>query len=307
MKRIIKNFEFTDVERPDIFLSDVTKIRINAEDTLNSVLQLKAISMGKFSLDTDIFARLPLTTPAAIKQWQKFEVIGTFPTGTSARFRLNNGTREIYWDGGAWVTAGAADWSTEVEINDNLPTFPFDNRSFGVIINLLTTDETVTPEIKEVKVLGLFDYNIYKDVMVTLLRALFEKVRPTSTLLTDVVTTTSSFDLASDDYKLQNQGYNILDVTAIYNTTDDPLKITNLRTGYTPGAINQDEQTNAPGVATTSSPIAAGKEVEIVFQYVPEVAFHTDEDYFEVGKVPSIAIESMEEMYLSLQPFATVR
>lgn len=294
MIKLIKVFQFTSKEREVTTLSDSTKIRINAESLNDQRLQLKKI-VDEYFLDFDIFAITLLTTPQSIKQWLSFEVIGDFPIGTESFYRLTNGVREIYWDGGTWVTASLTDWNTEQDIRDNISTFPFDNKSIGVVINLRTTDVLQTPKINEIKFLGNFDYNIYQDLLESTMQELHDNLRPISDIISEVITTTNSFDL-NNTYKLENKGYNIVDIEAMYDLTNDPLEINNLKDVYTPGILNEDGETNSPGIITTLSSIQAGDIVKIKIIYVPEIAEHTDEDFFEIGKLPSIIFETIEEI-----------
>ncbi len=297
LKRLIKVFCFENKQRPDIILSDPTKIRLNTEAAPGHV-QLNGgfEDANPFPLDTDLTVRSTFMIPNGIKQWTFFEAVRNEPVETTLRYRFDNGLREIWFDGAAWITAGATDWNTELEIQTNISTFPFDNNALSVLTNMLTTDITITPKLESINMLGLFEFEVYEDLFKSLLIKLFDDVRPCTDAVASVITTTSSFDLSGVEYGLQNDGYNIIDVLRIYNKTDDPLEKNNIVDTYTPGALNQDGQTNAPGTVTTTVPIDAGKIVKLKIQYVPEIADYTDEDYFEIAKVPLVALETVEEI-----------
>ena len=297
MKELIKTFTFTNKDRPDIELSDDTKIRVNTEDGRNPILQLKS-SDDAFPTDTNISAKTAIYNPDAIKRWTMFEVRGTFPENTSARYRMDNGSRELYWNTGTsvWETATATDWNTEAEISANFVNFPFDNTSIRVIVNLLTTDPSVTPTISEIKMLGKFEYSTYQDVVETLLQKMHDTLRPVTLAQSEVLVDTDTFDLSlTEEYKLENEGYNIDDVIAIYDLTLDPGRRGNILDVYTPGSLKDDGETFNPGIVTSRRVIAAGSLVEFQIKYIPEVADHTDEDFYEVAVVPSINLETMEE------------
>ena len=296
LKRLIKVLCFGNSDRPNILLSDPTKIRLNAEKTPGHV-QLNGgfEDVDPFPLDTDLTVRSEFTTPNGIKQWTFFEVVRDEPVETTMRYRFDNGLREIFWDGAAWVTATATDWNTELEIQMNISTFPFDNNTISVLINMLTTDDAITPKLRGINLLGLFEFEVYEDLIKSLLMKMFDDIRPCTDAVASVLTTTSTFDLGGE-YELQNQGYNIVDVPRMYNKTDDPLEKNNIVDSYTPGALNQDGQTNAPGIVTTTVPIDASKIFKMKIQYVPEIADYTDEDYFEIAQVPLIALENVEEI-----------
>jgi hypothetical protein len=279
-----------------ITLSDPAKIRLNTEDASSARVQLNGgfQDVDPFPLDTDLTVRTRITTPNGIKQWLFFEAVRDEPAGTSIGYRFDNGTREIWWDGGAWATAGATDWNTEAEIQANFDTFPFDNNSIAVLSNLVTTDDTVTPKLFEIRLLGLFEFEVIEDLIKTLMIKMFDEIRPVTDAVARVLTTTSTFDFTGD-YKLQNPGYNIIDVPRIYNKTDDPLEKTNIADTYTPGPLNPAGRTNEPGSVTTTVPADANDIIKFKVQYVPEIADYTDEDYFEVTKVPLISFEFVEE------------
>ncbi len=296
LKRLIKMLCFGADDRPNIVLSDPTKIRLNAEK-IPGHIQLNGgfLDVDPFPLDTDLTVRSAFTTPNGIKQWTFFEVVRDEPVETTMQYRSDNGVREIYWDGAAWVTAGATDWNTELEIQTNISTFPFDNNTISVLTNMFTTDDSITPNLQGINLLGVFEFEVYEDLIKSLLMKMFEDIRPCTDAVASVLTTTSSFNLGGE-YQLQNPGYNIVDVPRIYNKTDDPLEKNNLVDTYTPGALNQDGQSNAPGIVTTTVPIDAGKIFKMKIQYVPEIADYTDEDYFEVAHVPLVALETVEEI-----------
>ena len=295
LKRLIKVFCFDEPSRAGITLSDATKIRLNTEGypghaQLNGGFE----DVDPFPLDTDLTVRTRLTTPNGIKQWLFIEILRDEPADTLMQYRIDNGVRELYWDGAAWVTAGATDWNTELELQTNLLTFPFDNNSISILTNMVTTDDAVTPKLFAIKLLGWFEFEIYEDLIKTLLMKMADEIRPITDAVSSVLTTTSSFSFTGD-YKLQNT-YNITDITRLYNKTDDLLEKDNIVDTYTPGALNQDGQTNSPGVVTTTVPIDAGKIVKFKIQYVPEIADYTDEDFYEVANIPLIAFETVEEI-----------
>lgn len=305
MTKLIKTFEFRGPDRVSITFSDVAKIHINSNDTVDQQLQLKlqdrldSAIARKYSLDTDLTVTTALTNPTALKGWLGFEARGTNPTGTTTKFRFDNGVRKIYWNGSGWVTATLeAHFSTEAEIDANITTLPFTDstRATGIEISMVTTDATVTPTITELKLLGEFDIDVLVDVITSLMSKLFDELRPRTEMVLRAASTTNSFDFSTDDYKLKNQGYNITNVVSIYDRTVDPLKMNNLKDTYTPGALNRDGRTNADGTVTTTSPITSGNKIEFEIEYVPEISIKTEQDFYEVNKVPSFILERVEEL-----------
>jgi hypothetical protein len=297
LKRLIKVFEFNEKARSGITLSDPSKIRLNTETSSETFVQLNAgfLDDGPFPTDTDLYVKTRITTPNGIKQWLFFEAVRDEPDGTEIKYRFDNGSRQIWWDGGAWATAGATDWNTEAEVQANFSTFPFDNNSISVISNLVTTSINVTPKLFEIRLLGLFEFEVLEDLFKSLMLKMFDEIRPVTDAAAKVLATTDTFDFTGD-YKLQNSGYNIIDVPRIYNKTDDPLEKVNIAGAYTSGALNPSGRTNQPGSVTTTVPVDQNKIIKFKIQYVPEIADYTDEDYYETAKVPLITFEFVEEI-----------
>ena len=155
-------------------------------------------------------------------------------------------------------------------------------------MNLKTTDGEFTPEVSELKLLGEFDIEFFDDLVYdSLIRLLNTTFRSSSVVRFPTgPSSISSINLATI---LENKGYNIFDVTSVYNLTDDPLKLTNLHDSYAPGTVKQDGFTFEPGIETFTGSIPAGKLVEIKFVYVPEISVKVNQDYFEAPAYPHIA------------------
>lgn len=297
LNRIIKNWCFDEKIRNELVLSDPTKVRLNTENKLEPGIQLKADGAGNFSLDDDLFIETPLIEANAVKEWLLFEPIFfheqgnlDLPAGTSLGFKVKTSAGNYYWDGGNWVVAGLSNWNTEAEIRINISTFPIvtiGNKKIGFVINLKTTDKTVTPKVSELKLLGKFDIEYFDDLVYdSLIRLLNINFRSTSVVrfATDS-SSISSIDLATI---LENKGYNIFNVESVYNLTDDPLKLNNLHDSYTPGAAKQDGHTFEYGTETFTASIPVGKWVDIKFIYVPEISVKVNQDYFESPSYPHI-------------------
>lgn len=299
INRLIRNFTFDNAIRSDLVFSDPTKIRLNTENEANTFIQLTADSVGKFSTDADLFIEGPLITPEAVQKWLKFEAIqddeANIPAGTSLGFKVKTTSSDFYWDGAAWVVAGLSDWMTEADFNANFDTFPIDtvgDRSIGVIVNLVTTDDTVTPKVKQLKLLGEFDIEFLEDIIYDgVIRTLNTSFRSTGQILFSATATGTSVDLNT---VLENKSYNITGIRKVINQTDDPLKLTNLFSSYTPGASRQDGFTNEPGTVDFTVPIASGKIIEITFEHVPTFSIRTGQDFFQVPNFPHIVFESIQ-------------
>lgn len=290
---LIKKFEFTEDDRDGIFLSDLTKIRVNTENKISQKLQLK-ITNKKYPLDDDIFAKTKITTPNAVKKWLAIEVVGELPTGTTRLFRLDNGVNEYYWDSAAWVVAGPTDWNTEEIINDNISSFLFvDNtKSIRIVIKLKTTDDRVTPYITAIKMLNETDIDFYYDlVFATVVRTLKFNLKFRTDLEFELKEDLLTIDL-QNDYKIENESYNIVGVESVYDITVDPMKQNNLFDDYVLGDLNLDGSYE-PGVINLLSEISSNNVVHIRLLVIPNIAVNTNQDYYELKRVPSIVFENI--------------
>ena len=300
--KIILNFIFDDAIRSQLVFSDVNKIRLNTENKADPRIMLKAKSDGTYPTDSNIYVQTPLLTPNAVKQWLKFECgykeapqTLVLPAGTSLGFKVFTTAGDYWWNGSAWAVAAAGQWSTESQINTNLPTFPIatiGNKSIGFKVNLKTTNKLITPEVKELKLLGDFDVEWMEDLVYDgVIRKLNTELRSSSVLAFQVSGPTASLDLAT---VLDNKGYNVTGIKSVYNVTDDPMKLTNLFLAYVPGAPKQDGFTFESGTVNLSAPIPDSKIVEVTFEYVPEVVVMVDQDYYEPPAYPCLVLETIQ-------------
>lgn len=302
--RLIKNFCFIEKERKNLTLSDPAKIRLNTENKANQRVMLKG---PPFSTDSDLHVETSLINPRRLKKWLLFEIIYKaqsetldLPEGTSLGVKVKTTGDDYWWNSSnsQWEVAGASDWSTEKEISDNIETFPIatvGNKKIGFKINLKTTDPDVTPEVFELKLLGLFEIEPFDDLVYdSIIRLLNTEFRARSVVrFASGASSISSVDLSS---VLENQGYNIFDVVSVYNLTDDPERLVDLHDSYSPGAARQDGFTFDPGTETFSSSIPAGKWVEVEFEYVPEISVKVNQDYFEAPSYPHIVFTRITEV-----------
>lgn len=281
LQKLIKEFRFSEDIRAKLTLG--ADVRLNPE---RHWLQLKEAADGTYPLTADLQAATWISNPKSVKQWLGFDVemlytkIDTVQV-TSLGFKITDGTTVRYWSGAAWVTAGASNWNTEAEVAANIDTYPITKRKLGVVINLKTTNKLATPKVKAIKVLYSSDVEFQEDILYrSLVPALRAGVRPRGRLIFEALTTTDTFDL--DDLGIETP-YNIVDVDAAYNHTDDPNHLTDLLDTYNPSTK----------VVTLTASIAAGKDVWIDFLWEPEVAVTTSQDYSEVEKVPSLVLDDI--------------
>lgn len=283
-KKLIKMFRFEEKRRADLTIGVDT--RLNPEQHW---LQLKEGSKGQYPLDADLQVKTWVTNPDAVTAWAGFQVdLSNFQDDagsivTSVGYKLGDGTEEYFWNGGAWVVAGASDWNTEAEVAANISAFPATERKLQVILNLTTTDANVTPRVRAVRVLYESRIEFQEDIIYrSMVRSFRNELRPISDYPIVLLADSSTVDL-KNTYPLQTP-YNVVGIDSVFNETDDPDWRVDLFSSYN----------SATKVVTLTGSVDAGKQLRIRFTYEPEVAVRTSRDYEELEKVPQVLLESIE-------------
>lgn len=281
--------------RASTTFSDATKIRLDPQD---HKIKLKLDSDFLYPTDADLHVRSRTYNPGAVRQLLKLQVNSTIPTDedgaalASVGLRLYDGTNERYWDGGSWAVAGASDWNTEAEVNANLATFNVaTSRQFAVVLNLVTTDPKVTPEVESVHVAwqGPVDWHddIILDSLVGTLQS--ELTYVAGAALPPVSSPTSSLDL--DDY-FENVTFNVTDLDAVFDDVNDPNHLTDLLSSYDSGTR----------VATLSAAIPSSGQPFLRLVIKPQVAWETHQDFSEVGLLPQVVLREARALRSSKYP-----
>lgn len=287
--RFIKQFHFESGYNhnpyTELTYSDTSMIRYSNE---RSRIVLKRQSDNLYPSGTDIWFRTWTTNPKACRRLLMLQIFPSIqPTYGEVYLRINNGTDDLYWDGGAWSIAGVGDWNTEAEINANIETFPIlPDRIFAITVNLRTTDprRDVTPYVTEIRVLMEVHIDYMEDIILRSLMPLMEGgITPVANFAAIPVFSTDVSTIDFSDYRI-NTPYNILDVEHVYDLTDDIDLLYNLFQSY---------DTNT-GIITLSSDLPAGHTPLVIFRYVPEISYITHQDWIEVNKLPSIVIQRIE-------------
>lgn len=286
IKKLIKCFEFSEPNRSRITLD--SDIRLVPE---KHYVQLKADpTSGLFPTTADIKVATWTTNPNTVKQWLGFQADIVHPKDdlgnplTSAGFRLTDGTDEYYWDGAAW-TVSTTSWSTEAEIANNIATFPVAAQTIGVLVNLVTTDGTVTPTLYRVKILWGSDIEFKEDLIFrSIVPELRENIRPISDFLIEKAASSTTIDL-NTDFPLKTP-YDVVEIDSVYDHDGDPNHLTDLFSSYDTGTK----------VITLTSSVAAGTKVWIKFIYRPDVVVLRKRTYSELAKVPAIVVSDVNEV-----------
>lgn len=274
-RKLIKTFEFDETKRKLIKLG--SGVRLDPADGRVKLIR----GANGYSTLANLFFKTWLSKPNAARVWYGFQAFATTPTNTSVSFRLSaDGTSQKYWNGSAWVEAGAGNWNTEAEISNNIATFSVAQRAIQVIANLATTDAEVTPTVSGFKIGYEADIDFDEDLIARSLLPALRALRPVAEYSVKLAVTAATIDMS----KVETP-YNVVGIIAAYNLRADPTFETNLLQSY-------DASTK---LLTLSSSVSAGHVVRIVFECEPEVALSTSQDYKEFNKVPCVMIESVRE------------
>jgi hypothetical protein len=293
IQTLVKTFRFAEPDRAGLGFSDSALIYLDSRD---HVVRLRAGLDGKYPTADGIFVDGPTARPLAARVLLGFEVDGSAPAGTSLAFRLHNGSDDYWWNGAAWVVAGAGEWNTEVEVAANVATFPLlPDRRFGVVARLRTTDPTVTPELRRVKVLYQARIPSFLEDIVyrSLIPDLRQHLRPAASFvkqITGAPATAIALVSLLEDARVP---FKAVDVEAVFDRTTDPDLLNDLLASYDPGT----------GVVTLTNPIPDGNvaQLEIVHE-MPIAVSATDPDFLEVERVPSILLSGIQEVGASPLP-----
>jgi hypothetical protein len=285
-QKLCKRFLFDKAKVGQLTFSDDSKLWL---DQTANALTLRPQSYNRvtgdpvYPTDTDLIVTTWITNPEALTQWLGFSVeplTPNQPADTQVRFKLNDGTDDRYWSGASWDVAGAADWNTEDEVAANISSFPVTSKQLAVVINLVSDDGVSTPTVNDLDLLMEVDIDYVRSLIADSFMAdLKENVRP--------VLEHAMGALGGDKLDLRDleTAYNVLDVTAVYNVSDDPNRLTDLLSSY-------DVTTKT--IQLTGS-VVRGKAMVILFQIEPEVYLEWgSQDYTEVSKIPAIVIESVD-------------
>jgi hypothetical protein len=288
-KKFIHEVDLNESLRSDLVFSDATKIRMYTDYNRVGVRLKSSYSKtsGKmeFPTDNDIYCEMPQWEPDAVKGWLVFQEISKKETGTSIGWRLHDGT-SAYWYNGNWVApSGDDDWNTEVEINDNISTFPYEQKKIKPIAKLKTTDKTVTPVLLSYRIMMKAQFDWWEDLV---LRSIIPRLKEDMTFVKNFSTKldsgTSTFNVLTDDRFELEEDTNIVGIDAIYNHDADPNHNTDLLDTFDPST----------GDVTLTGALAIDTRVYIRYIIEPEIVTNfQNTDYTEVGKIPAVVIDSM--------------
>lgn len=278
LKTLIKEFAVKEKHRDRFELGPSVRL-----DPNTSMIKLEATN-GEYPLTNDLYFKTWVANPDCVREWGIFEAVFNSykieaETKTTLGFRVSDDINEYWWDGGAWVI-NTTTWNTEAEVSDNLITFPATEKKIQIIVNLKTTDKTVTPEVKAIKLSYNGQIEFTEDIIYrSLIPAFKAGVRPISNFPITMTQDSLTIDLAND-YVLKAP-YNVVGIDSVYNHTTDSDHFNDLFSSYDANAQ----------VITLTTIIPEDDVAYIRFIYEPEVTVATSADYDELSKVPVIILE----------------
>lgn len=304
INRIIERFTFRRADAPDLVVGanvelDVGDFATLIRDPVTGHFPTVASGAVELQVATRLFA------PTTCQGWLMIEADiehARDPTdltsfATAARFRVNDGANDLWWDGATWATATLpGEWNTEAEINANLGTLAFTARQIRIVVNLQTTDRRVAPRLRGVKLLWRTDVVWEEDLIYrTVLRELRAGLRPTARARHTLAATGTSFELhwraletstiPSGAARVEG-GYDIVGIESVYDLTNDPNRFVNLASTFTPTSA-----TSATVGLSASTPSSA--VLEFSFIYAPSVALERSRDDDDVDRTPGLVISSV--------------
>lgn len=277
-----KHNRFWEAERANIEFSDSDKIRLNPR---TNRIELK-IGIGGYPTDANIHAIGPAMGPDAVRQWIGFQADVVIPKDINGapvgflKYRLHDGTNQWYWDGDSWEQGAGSNWNTEAEVAANISSYnAMTTRVLRIVVNLSTTDSTRTPATNGVKLAYKADIESHLDDLLyrTLAPAMKTSLRPAADFLGSA-NGTSEVDFGAVLGRVRVP-FDVVDIDAVWDITDDPNRLTDLFSSYSSGT-----QT-----ITLTGSVTSGHRLHIRGLYRPDVVIiGTHPDYTEVEKVPAV-------------------
>ena len=243
----------------------------------------------QYVVDADAPAQRTATTPRLAgegwRSWIALELLGDEPDGTTLRYRLEGGTAAWWWNpaagggSGAWAVATTTShWSPAADLEAHFATWPSTERELGVTCKLGTTDETATPAWYGWRAaIGCRHRPDDSDACFDgLLATLADEVRPVTVAQVQYAGAVALQGSPNDG------GPRWVEVSAVYNLTDDPDETTPIA-----GTFNEAAQTWTP----TSAP-TLGDVLLLEGKFAPRlIALDAEDEDTVVAEIPAIVFE----------------
>jgi hypothetical protein len=184
---------------------------------------------GNYALDGLFYestVELPGWGGDAITEFTSVDWNFSLPEGTSVTFQLSTdgGTAWQYYDGAAWQpSAGPSDWMSYDNLGNGLPSITGKRMKLKMKLTP-NEDGTRTPLVRFLEVYYEGVWNYFEDLKRSLKRYIDENLYVDLAWGKKIVSPTTSFTLDTD--------WEVISVSAVYDLTNDPYKITNLFSAY---------------------------------------------------------------------------
>ena len=292
LKTYIRGVTLTEKERAEMDFSDPAVIRMYPDYNRIGV-RLKGTyhkwkRASEYPTVNNATVRLPMWEPQAVKGWLSFQEISDKPDDTEIGWRVSyDGVNDLWWNGGAWVTPTTVDhWNTEVEVATNIGSLDYTQRSIQFIARLKTDDRWATPILRgfNVMMVGQFDY--WEDLI---LRSLVPRLRNDLSFIVDfaakMTADGTTFNVKDELTAFTpDKAWDIVGIDSIYNNDTDSDHDIDLFSSFNISS----------GLVTMSGSLTTGTRVFINMVIQPDIVVNfRDVDYIEVGKTPSVVIESI--------------
>lgn len=319
LQTIAKTLIFYDpvVRGSSVLYSDSSKICFHPDQYYVS---LKQQSDGKYSTDAGIFVVTERVLIRSVREFLALEVEISHVrvegvVVTSHRLRLHDGTDQFYWkpavaanplavppvagSPAAWTKiVTGEEWNTEDEVSVSLASFKPASKTLGVVINLRTTDSSVTPVVHYVKLAAsVRSPSTLEDILArSLVAKMRTDIRPLAELSFTLPADTDEIDLGAflADKTIPKPAFVVTDVEGVFlSRLEDPDQSENLLEAYDSG----------DKVISLSKTFEMQKKVLISVVYAPPVAlWRQSVDYYKPKVIPEVVITQTMAMEGSQLP-----
>lgn len=258
--------------------------------------------------DTTAIVRQAIRGGHLVREWAAIELLFDQVTGTTVEARLHDGTDSYFWNGGAWVVAGAADWNVPQDVGDNFAALdPAIVPRVGVEWRLQTSDKRATPFVYGALIAARLLFMVrfqaqgvdgpdelvapsatgsdgWTDDVIhrVLLPFLRDQVAPE---VTDQRKAKGPLITLRYDQGVGDSAYVVDDVQAVYDLDVDPDMRTPLAGTWDPGTK----------VFTLTAAIPSGHTYAARLEHRPVVAYTANRDFF-TARLPALLVESIAEV-----------